>query len=161
MVEKETRVCSVTVQLVLFEGQMGVAAKRHRTDERVGDARPTPDEFDRNSSFFSLPEKALLLAILMRAMLDYSGCSKGSASRKKTNRKSAWVWFTEPQGAVYRPFSFLWICEHLDIDPRAVIRFLREGGDAKMGRWSLPQDLVYSFYAERAVSSGFVPETEH
>ena len=60
------------------------------------------------------PEKSLLLAILMSAMSDLR--KNGSAQRQATE------YLLDPDESYV--FSFVSVCNHLDIDPRRILRSL-------------------------------------
>jgi hypothetical protein len=64
------------------------------------------------------PEKALLYAILTRAIFDY--CNVGfDISQFDSRQADAWI-FSRNQ----KPWSFLWICSHLDLCPQRLRKFL-------------------------------------
>ena len=78
-------------------------------------------------NYTPLPEKMLCMAVLQRAILDYLELSMSSEQGK--NRKEDRVYY---RGTAVRwflddecdPFSFCWVCEHLDIDTDFIRRFL-------------------------------------
>lgn len=76
-------------------------------------------------------EKGLLYAVLERAVRDAVGLFSGTidpASRSLTqNRARQWLGL---EGGFYfmgwEPFSFWWICEHLNLSPEMVIKKVLE-----------------------------------
>jgi hypothetical protein len=68
----------------------------------------------------ALPEKTLLVAILVRAALDAYGVISAEEADSKTRiRAEAVAWFASDR---YKPGSFCWICDHLNISFRALRR---------------------------------------
>jgi hypothetical protein len=71
------------------------------------------------------PEKSLIAAILDRAIRDIvnpADCTY-MLKYKNTNKRSAVAWLRQRHN---EPFSFLWICQHLDICPRRTRTFVLE-----------------------------------
>lgn len=60
----------------------------------------------------STPEKRLLLAVLARALED--ACGNGRHGARKNTREEANEWVESDS---IKKWSFLWICEHVDLDP--------------------------------------------
>jgi hypothetical protein len=77
------------------------------------------------------PEKALCGAILGRAMLDALGAVKRKQKDKKRAREDvmraneALEWLEDPSD---EPFSYRWICSHLDLDPELTLKAFRKRG---------------------------------
>lgn len=59
-----------------------------------------------------MPERNLLTAVLRRALFDLRN---GTA----VERTAAKEWFFE--NGDYSPFSFTWVCTHLDIEPEQLL----------------------------------------
>lgn len=71
------------------------------------------------------PEKSLIAAILDRAIRDIVNppdCTY-MLKYKNTNKRSAITWLRQQH---CEPFSFLWICQHLDICPKRTKGFILE-----------------------------------
>ena len=68
------------------------------------------------------PEKKLLVAILIRALADLVTEDTQAKSRQHI-RREALAWFSSP---VRVPWSFLWLCDALEVDPKMVTRRLSE-----------------------------------
>lgn len=67
-----------------------------------------------------LPEKALLLGILDRALRDAALEPGVDIQRHVSREAKTWLEdFTNKE-----PFSFMWICAELEMDPRSVLRLL-------------------------------------
>lgn len=58
----------------------------------------------------------LLVAVLARAASDYLQLH---TIREKHIQRDAYVWFTSPNEA---PWSYLWICQHLDLEPHRTLK---------------------------------------
>lgn len=71
------------------------------------------------------PERQLLAAILGRAIRDLfvTYNRSGSYVFVRKLRREALSWFACKE---VKPFSFIWICWHLDLRPELVIKELRE-----------------------------------
>jgi len=68
------------------------------------------------------PEKALLIEILRRAINDFvwhCGLKRSDAKTHEIQR-SARLWLFGPERHPLTPFSFHWICQHLDQCPRTI-----------------------------------------
>lgn len=77
------------------------------------------DWIDAISSPDLIPEKKLLVAILQRSILDLNcGGHQG-------DRRDAREWF---ESGCNKPYSFNWICDHLDISPEGFLNKLDSGG---------------------------------
>jgi hypothetical protein len=83
-----------------------------------------------------LPERRLLLAILERAILDYVGNDP-----RELETAADWF-FVAGDGALVQeppePFSFIWVCEGLDLDPQRVAAFVRalpKRGNRRIAPW--------------------------
>jgi hypothetical protein len=65
------------------------------------------------------PEKALIAAVMIRAIQDYTRMHVRRKTRSRmvaeadTGSAEWWIFEEESTG----PYSFFWICEHLDLDP--------------------------------------------
>ena len=80
---------------------------------------------DPNSPMAGVPERALLAAVLERAILDATGNvtghdDKSDARRDATNWLSNWT-----EADTETRFTFPWICQHLDVCPHRVLSALR------------------------------------
>ena len=70
------------------------------------------------------PENKLLAAILVRLIQDATGnTSTGSKNHDERAYQDAvtCLWLDEPED----PFSYLWICNQLDLDPKVIRNFVR------------------------------------
>lgn len=75
--------------------------------------------------------RGLMYAIIERAMSDSVGIFGSPMNRDSIKREIVearqWLGLEVGNGWGYmRPFSFLWICEHLNLPPEKVIRKVRE-----------------------------------
>ena len=68
------------------------------------------------------PEKKLLVAILIRALADLVTEDTRDKSRQHI-RREALAWFSS---TVRVPWSFLWLCDALEVDPEMITRRLPE-----------------------------------
>ncbi len=66
------------------------------------------------------PEQRLLAAILYRAYEDLTR----PINLAKCHKEAALDWFFDDESK--EEFSFLWLCEHLDLNPAAIRRDLEE-----------------------------------
>ena len=66
------------------------------------------------------PERNLLMAILERAIRDYVGNCQDEVEAAQD-----WI-FEENLNRPYRAFSFSWICQQLDLDPRKIAKTISE-----------------------------------
>jgi hypothetical protein len=74
----------------------------------------------------ALPEKTLLVAILVRAALDAYGVISAEEADSKTRiRAEAVAWFASDR---YKPGSFCWVCDHLDTSFQAIRRTIFASG---------------------------------
>lgn len=96
-------------------------------------------ELDSRPNVTGSPERRLLLAILERAILDYVGNEK-----REVEQASTWIFDNsfdngqDEQEAA--PFSFIWICQELDLNPRRIAEVIREmpkRGAARVAPWYL------------------------
>ncbi len=62
------------------------------------------------------PYIKLLVAVLARAACDYVSVS---TSKEKYAKRDAYFWLTSPEECEW---SYLWVCEHLDICPHRVLK---------------------------------------
>lgn len=74
-------------------------------------------------------ERSLLFALLERAVLDAAGqrlnCQEGESTSENTIR-DAREWLLDwEEGDFHEPYSFCWVCEHLDLCPQLVRDGLR------------------------------------
>ena len=67
------------------------------------------------------PEKKLLGAILERAIRDYL-----SRDRVRASEARDWIFEQKISAEAATEFSFSWICEHLDIRKRELLRSVRK-----------------------------------
>ena len=78
------------------------------------------------------PERRLLLAILERAILDFVGNEP-----KEIEEAERWI-FGELDHPSAGQFSFLWVCEQLDLDPYKIankVRAMPRRGSRKVAPW--------------------------
>jgi hypothetical protein len=78
------------------------------------------------------PERRLLLAILERAILDYVGNDP-----REVQEAEEWL-FGAPESGGRNQFSFPWLCEQLDLDPRKIahkIKAMPRRGSRKIAPW--------------------------
>lgn len=82
--------------------------------------------FDPDLAFFNpsydydwrQPEFRLLDAVLKRAILDYTGMCESDHTNKPNRANSiSWIWSDSAE-----PFSFIWICDHLNYDVEVLRR---------------------------------------
>lgn len=74
----------------------------------------------------ALPEKTLLVAILVRAALDAYGVISAEEADSKTRiRAEAVAWFASDR---YEPGSFCWVCDQLDTSFQAIRRTIFASG---------------------------------
>lgn len=78
------------------------------------------------------PERRLLLAILERAILDFVGNDE-----RELEQAEEWLFSNKNNGKVEN-FSFEWVCEQLDLDPKKIsskIRAMPRRGSRKVAPW--------------------------
>jgi hypothetical protein len=78
------------------------------------------------------PERRLLLAILERAILDYVGNNP-----REVQEAEEWLFEPHPHGSRSQ-FSFVWLCEQLDLDPVKVtkrVKSMPRRGNRKIAPW--------------------------
>jgi len=78
------------------------------------------------------PERRLLLAILERAILDYVG-----NDAREVQEAEEWL-FGCSENAARNQFSFIWLCEQLDLDPARIashIKAMPRRGNRKIAPW--------------------------
>ena len=83
------------------------------------------------------PERNLLTAILERAILDYVG-----NDHKETECAEDWL-FSAQNTDDFKPFSFQWVCERLDLDHKFVtneIKKMPKRGKHKVAPWYFLKD---------------------
>ena len=78
------------------------------------------------------PERNLLMATLERAILDYVGNHKAEVQAAED-----WI-FADTD--TYKPvlFSFAWVCEQLDLEPRKIAQIIRDmpkRGNRRVAPW--------------------------
>jgi hypothetical protein len=81
----------------------------------------------------------LLLAILERAILDYVG-----NDQREVLEASDWL-FGKTESSSNTQFSFLWLCEQLDLDPVKVtntIKAMPRRGDRRVAPWYFARERV-------------------
>lgn len=76
-----------------------------------------------------IPERRLLWAILHRAVWDALGLSIGSSDTPQAVLREVRAWFRTNKKT---PFSYLWICQTLEIDPARLRKLI--SGHAKVER---------------------------
>lgn len=96
-------------------------------------------EFDRDlhqifgaPNMTGTPERRLLLAILERAILDYVG-----NDAREVQEAEEWL-FEDSESGQRVHFSFIWLCEQLDLDPVRISRHIRampRRGNRKIAPW--------------------------
>ncbi len=78
------------------------------------------------------PERRLLLAILERAILDFVGNDE-----RELEQAEQWLFGCERTNR-NEHFSFEWVCEQLDLDPKRIsekIRSMPRRGNRKVAPW--------------------------
>jgi hypothetical protein len=78
------------------------------------------------------PERRLLLAILERAILDYVGNDP-----REIHEAEEWL-FHSNETSARGHFSFPWVCEQLDLEPRKIaskIKAMPRRGNRKIAPW--------------------------
>ena len=63
------------------------------------------------------PEHALLCAIIERALLDLRYRDLASGKHWGRPQQTAKAWLMSPRN---KPWTFLWICQHLQLDPQRI-----------------------------------------
>jgi hypothetical protein len=87
------------------------------------------------------PERRLLLAILERAILDYVGNDP-----REIQEAEEWL-FNSQECGVKGQFSFVWLCEQLDLDHKRIakkIRAMPRRGNRKIAPWYFAKEAVAS-----------------
>jgi hypothetical protein len=87
------------------------------------------------------PERRLLLAILERAILDYVGNDP-----REIQEAEEWL-FNSHDSGVKGQFSFIWLCEQLDLDHKRIakkIRAMPRRGNRKIAPWYFAKEAVAS-----------------
>jgi hypothetical protein len=64
-------------------------------------------------------ERDLLSSVLLRAVLDYIRSSPLAIDPKW--QRDAKQWFDSEERT---PFSFIWVCEHLDLEPAEILKLI-------------------------------------
>lgn len=78
-------------------------------------------------------EKVLLIHILCRAICDALGrTDTGATGDTKRWQDQAWGWIFKDLENPPAPFSFEWICEHLDVDAATLRRKVKDYFDQGM-----------------------------
>lgn len=105
-------------------------------EQSVGSFFPGVDgEFDQmigQPNMTGTPERRLLLAILERAILDFVG-----NDARELEQAEDWLFSPRKSGKVEH-FSFEWVCEQLDLDPKRIsdkIRAMPRRGNRKVAPW--------------------------
>lgn len=78
------------------------------------------------------PERNLLTAILERAILDFVGNDS-----KQVEHAEKWL-FAPQNSNDFRPFSFEWVCERLDLNAKSIeenIRKMPKRGTNRVAPW--------------------------
>lgn len=87
------------------------------------------------------PERRLLLAILERAILDYVGNDP-----EEMQLAGEWLFDREENdGESLSPFSFLWLCQELDLDAEeisATIRAMPRRGKNRVAPWYFAREVL-------------------
>jgi len=87
------------------------------------------------------PERRLLLAILERAILDYVGNDP-----REVQEAEEWL-FNSCENSAKGQFSFMWLCEQLDLDHKRIakkIRAMPRRGNRKIAPWYFAKEAVAS-----------------
>ena len=82
-------------------------------------------------NFTGTPERNLLMAILERAIRDYVGNSEQEANEAQT-------WLFDKTDAPQQEFSFVWICQQLDLIPEkisGIIEAMPKRGEHRTAPW--------------------------
>lgn len=92
----------------------------YKKDKRIRYLLDQADAVDRVGS----PERNLLAEILIRAITDYMGWS--ADVQRHVSDARAWLCIDRNFPKKIEPFSFMWICEHLDLSHEMVRRRILE-----------------------------------
>jgi len=90
------------------------------------------DELVGQPNMTGSPERRLLLAILERAILDFVGNDE-----RELEHAEQWL-FAPERDNNNEHFSFEWVCEQLDLDPKRIsskIRVMPRRGKRKVAPW--------------------------
>ncbi len=82
------------------------------------------------------PERRLLLAILERAILDYVGNDP-----REIQGSSDWLFSDDGENG--REFTFVWVCEQLELDPKTIadcIQAMPKRGNHRIAPWYLTKN---------------------
>ncbi len=88
-------------------------------------------------NFTGSPERNLLMAVLERAILDLVGNDSMEASEAEK-----WL-FGEVETPSFRPFTFPWLCQELDLDYRDIsetIKKFPKRGQSRIAPWYLTKN---------------------
>ena len=93
-------------------------------------------------NFTGSPERRLLLAILERAILDFVGNDK-----REVINAGEWLFDdnSDDSSDEYPEFSFLWLCDQLDLDAQTIsecIRQMPKRGTHRIAPWYLTKNYV-------------------
>lgn len=108
------------------------------------------------------PEKRLLLHILKRAANDFMGHYHTDSKSNDDMEQDARRWFNRKIKERLEPWSFAWVCQMLDLDPKAVRQRLEnlkkelspDDGSKRLTTIEVHEiDFVYRFYDESTDSS--------
>jgi hypothetical protein len=90
------------------------------------------DEIVGQPNMTGSPERRLLLAILERAILDFVGNDP-----RELEQAEHWL-FSSERANRNEHFSFEWVCEQLDLDPKRIaekIKSMPRRGNRKVAPW--------------------------
>lgn len=89
-------------------------------------------------NFTGSPERRLLLAILERAILDFVGNDS-----REIQGSSDWIFSDGDNENYENEFSFVWVCEQLDLDPERIANYISampKRGNHRIAPWYLTKN---------------------
>jgi hypothetical protein len=89
----------------------------------------------------AIPERALGWAIIRRAIADAVGFYKIGSNDSAKIQTEALEWIFYSNGVI-EPWSFLWWCELLDVEPTRVYRFMERYKGGTLGAYSTDHNIV-------------------
>jgi len=98
--------------------------------------RDCGDMFDRPNQT-GTPERNLLMAVLERAILDLVGNDP-----REAQAANDWI-FGDLDDANFDEFTFPWLCQELDLDPRRIadtIAAIPKRGHSRIAPWYITKD---------------------
>jgi len=80
----------------------------------------------------SQPEKRLLRGILIRAIQDATGNIAIAGERAADVEQEAYAWILSNERQEDTHFSFLWLCEWLDLSPKLIRKFVENARSKRL-----------------------------